>query len=109
MRSFLGLCSYYRTFVQNFSKIASPLYAILMKQDKIKQTKQMLDYSFCARWNEDCDCAFMMLKKALTSTPVLGYPYFKQKFILEIDASYDGLGAVLSQDRDRGRVVIAYA
>lgn len=69
----------------------------------------MLDDSFCTRWNEDCDRASMMLKKGLTSTPVLGYPDFKQKFILEIDASYDALGAVVSQDRDRGRVVIAYA
>ena len=54
--------------------------------------------------------AFDALKLALTTTPVLGYPHFNREFILEIDASLRGLGAVLSQVDDTCTVhVIAYA
>ena len=112
LRSFLGLCSYYRKFVKDFSKIAAPLHSILTKQEKnAKRFKyKMHDGPFCARWTKDCDDAFVKLKDALTTTPILGYPDFiASNFILEVDASFDGLGAVLSQDQPQGRVVIAYA
>ena len=102
LRSFLGLCSYYRKFVKDFSKIAAPLHSILTKQEKnAKRFKyKMHDGPFCARWTKDCDDAFVKLKDALTTTPILGYPDFiASNFILEVDASFDGLGAVLSQDQ----------
>ena len=47
--------------------------------------------------------AFESLKQALTSPPVLAYPDYTKPFIVEVDASNDGLGAVLSQEQD-GRV-----
>ena len=51
-----------------------------------------------------------MLKKALTTAPVLGHDSFNREFILETDASLRGFGAVLSQVDDSGKVhVIAYA
>ena len=50
------------------------------------------------------------MKEALSTAPVLGYPDFSRKFILEIDASLNGLGAVLSQQGKDGQIcVIAYA
>ena len=49
------------------------------------------------------------LKAKLTSPPILGYPDFERPFIVETDASFDGLGAVLSQEQEHGRVVICYA
>ena len=45
---------------------------------------------------------FDALKEALSTAPVLGYTDFSREFILEIDASLNGLGTVLSQQgKDR--------
>ena len=99
VRRFLGLASYYRRFVPNFSVIAAPLNA-LTKKNAVFQ------------WTSECDRAFEELKHSLTTTPVLGYPRFGpgRSFILETDASTVGLGAVLSQTQDDGTIhPIAYA
>ena len=54
--------------------------------------------------------AFDALKEALSTAPVLGYPNFSREFILETDASLNGLGTILSQQGKGGEIcVIAYA
>ena len=97
LRSFLGLASYYRRFVPGFSKVAAPLHAL---------TRKDVPYV----WTPDCQHAFQQLKTLLTTAPLLRYPDFSQPFILETDASGDGLGAVLAQKQEDGAVQpIAYA
>jgi len=95
LRSFLGLCSYYRRFVKNFSAIARPLH-------RLTEAKRPFV------WTDDCEKAFKCLKELLTSTPILAYPRPDKQFILDTDASNDGIGAVLSQNTDGNEHVIAY-
>ena len=61
---------------------------------------------FC--WNEDAKEAFEQLKMSLTTSPILAYPDPGSMFILDTDASYHGIGSVLSQVQDGEERVIAY-
>ncbi|KAK3095582.1 hypothetical protein FSP39_016324 [Pinctada imbricata] len=95
VRSFLGLCSYYRKFVLNFSTIAKPLTKLTEKNQNF-------------RWTNECEIAFQKLKQALVSAPILAYPQSEGKFILDTDASNLGMGAVLSQIQGNQEKVICY-
>ena len=95
VRSFLGLCNYYRRFVHGFAKIASPLNHLTRKQ---------VDFV----WSPECEKAFQELKERLCSPPVLAYPDFSQPFHLYTDASQHALGYVLGQIREGREHVIAY-
>src|SRR4051812_23776036 len=91
VRSFLGHASYCRRFVENFSKIARPLTNLLHKGVKFE-------------WTEKCQESFEALKAKLTSPPVLAPPDTQKDFVIYCDASRQGLGCVLMQERK----VIAY-
>ncbi|GFQ99419.1 retrovirus-related Pol polyprotein from transposon 17.6 [Trichonephila clavata] len=95
LRSFLGLCTYYRKFAKDFSTIARPLH-------KLTEAKQKFI------WTNDCNNAFNKLKDALTSAPILAYPETGKQFILDTDASCESIGAVLSQEIDGQERVLAY-
>ena len=82
---FLGMVGYYRKFCKNFAVVAEPLTRLLQK----KQT---------FNWMEDQQTAFEKVKRLLTSAPVLAMPDFDQPFIIHVDASDLGLGAVLMQE-----------
>ncbi len=99
VRAFLGLASYYRRYVHNFACLATPLMGLTKKDAKLT-------------WDDDCEQAFLALKKALVQPPVLAYPTREGPFILSKDTNDTRMGAVLEQEQaEDGRVVrkaIAY-
>jgi len=52
--------------------------------------------------------AFETLRHALTTTPILSFPIPGKPYIIDMDASEDGLGAVLFQEQDGAEYVTAY-
>lgn len=108
LRSFLGFASYYRRFVEGFAKLAGPLHQLVAKLVGTKSRKGS-GQALTAAWTPECEASFETLKSKLVSAPVLTYADFSHPFILEINASHSGLGAVLSQETDAGVRPVAYA
>lgn len=96
VRSFLGLCSYYRRFIKDFSSTAYSITELTQKNVPFK-------------WSSVQETAFLKLKRALTSAPVLTHYSESSPTELHTDASNLGLGAVLVQKPDGLEHVIAYA
>ena len=96
VRSFVGLCSYYRRFITGFADVAAPLHALRRKNARFI-------------WGNEQDEAFNNLKERLISAPILGMPRDEGTYYLDTDASNTGSGAVLSQEQDGKEVVLAYA
>lgn len=94
VRRLIGVASWYRRFVPNFSTLTAPLCALLRKNQPFV-------------WSRECETSFKALKEHLVSAPLLSCPDFERLFILQTDASDYGLGAVLSQmdDGDNERVI----
>ncbi|XP_023806908.1 uncharacterized protein LOC105356774 isoform X2 [Oryzias latipes] len=91
LQRFLGFANFYRRFIKNYSKIASPLYALT----SCKRTFS---------WNQEAESAFQELKYRFTSAPVLITPDPGRQFIVEVDASDTGIGAILSQRSQDNKV-----
>uniref|UniRef100_L7LV95 RNA-directed DNA polymerase n=1 Tax=Rhipicephalus pulchellus TaxID=72859 RepID=L7LV95_RHIPC len=96
VRSFVGLCSYFRRFVRNFADIARPLTELLKK-----------DATFV--WGPEQASAFAELTMRLTSPPILGHFDMSAPTEVRTDASGHGIGAVLAQRQHGSDRVIAYA
>jgi len=85
IRSFLGFAGYYRRFIKDFSKIASPITNLLKKANKFE-------------WTERCDKAFEEPRQRLTTVPILTLPMEGKEYTIYSDASKNGLGRVLMQE-----------
>ena len=95
LQSFLGTVGYYRQYVEDFAHKARPLTKLTSKNVKYV-------------WTTECQEAFEVLRQSLLSSPVLAYPDPNLEYILDTDASLDGVGAVLLQVQDGRERVISY-
>lgn len=97
VQQFLGFASYYHKFIMDFATIAKTLHGLTKKST-----------SFV--WSRECQISFNLLRKKLSSPPLLCFPDFDKPFILDTDASNEGIGGVLSQTNVHGQEqVVAYA
>lgn len=96
VKRFVAFANYYRRFIQNFARIAQPLN---------KLTRKDTDFL----WSKECQTSFKKLKECLVNPPILTYPDFSRPFIVTVDASKNGCGAILSQNFDNNDLPISYA
>lgn len=118
LQSFLGFCGYYRRFIQNYSAIVRPLTELTKgyppTQQKKKDVSKKNNYfkvsePFGSRWTPACDDAFHLIIEKLTNAPVLAFADPTRPYVLLVDASLNGLGAVLNQEYPEGLRPVAFA
>jgi hypothetical protein len=97
VHSFVQAANYYRDHIENFSKLAAPLFQYTKKN------------AVWTGWTDAMDKAFIELKRRLTMPPIfLNFPEDDGQLILSIDASGEGMGGVLRQATSNGLKVIKY-
>ncbi|XP_062103693.1 uncharacterized mitochondrial protein AtMg00860-like [Humulus lupulus] len=84
IRSFLGHAGFYRRFIKDFSKIYKPICSLLEKNPAFEFTKE-------------CQEAFVTLKKALITAPIIVALDWSLPFELMCDASDFVVGAVMPE------------
>lgn len=99
VKRFVGMCGWYRRFIPHFSTRMSAINDLL----KGKKKGQRLE------WSDDAERAFIDIKQALVSAPILSSPDFSLPFVVQCDASDVGIGCVLTQEIDGSEKVIAFA
>jgi len=95
VRRLLGLFGFYRSYVEGYSRIATPLTA-LTREDTPFQ------------WTLECQNAVDTLKERITTAPVLIFPNWSEEFILTTDASGTAVAGVLAQRREGKELPIAF-
>ncbi|MCG8031861.1 MAG: hypothetical protein JAZ03_06765, partial [Candidatus Thiodiazotropha taylori] len=110
VRKFLGFTGYYRRFIKGYAAIARPLNDLLIGHPTgSKAKKKAANKGTPFRWDEEQQGAFDTIISHLTNPPVLAYADYSRPFELHTDASINGLGAVLYQEQDGKKRVVAYA
>ncbi len=87
LQRFLGFANFYRRFIQNYSSIAGPLTDLLKRKPK------------SLSWTPSATESFNILKETFITAPILVHPDPEKAFVVEVDASTTGVGAVLSQQQ----------
>lgn len=96
VRRFLGVCVWYRRFIRGFASVATPLTNTLKKRNTFLMSPEAVN-------------SFEALKTALISAPLLSNPDFSKPFVIQCDASSNGIGGVLFQyDEENNEKPIAY-
>ena len=105
VRRLVGLLGYYRRYIENFSRIAKPIYDLLAYEtdnksnDKTTNSHQpssrQVPSNLPISWTAEHQKVLDILIDKLVSPPIMAYPNFTDPFILHTDASETGLGAVL--------------
>ena len=90
---FAGLANFYREHIQNFADIMHPLVNLTKKKVKWE-------------WSSECNDAFEKMKKCLVEAPVRNFVNFDLPLVLSCDASAVGLGCVLSNLDEQGRMLL---
>ena len=101
LQRFLGLANYYRKFIDKFSYIAQPLYELLKKQYQRVE-------NFSTIWGDRQETSMRLLKKLLSSEPILKCPDHQRLFQLTTDACKLGIAGILSQPHEDGEHPVAY-
>ncbi|KAK3526101.1 hypothetical protein QTP70_015426, partial [Hemibagrus guttatus] len=93
LQRFLGFANFYRRFIRNYSSVAAPLTSLLRGKPKK------------LNWTDQARAALQRLKDCFATAPILCHPDPDRPFVVEVDVSSSGLGAVLSQRHgDPGKV-----
>ena len=95
IQAFLSLVGHCWWFIKGFACITQPLNRLLSGQGTSRKLEKV-------SLTEDTLRAFDALKQACMSAPVLAFTDYTKEFLLETNASKEGLGAVLSQKQVDG-------
>jgi hypothetical protein len=128
LRRLLGMLGHFRRFIKDYSRIARPLFNLLEndevkkemvdeeneheRTDKkigVKQSAGQLPSNKPITFGEEQEQAVNQLIDLISSVPILAFPEYSEPFIVHTDASKNGLGAVLYQQRDKELKVLAFA
>ena len=93
---------HYQQFIKGFACIVQPLNGFLSGEGASRKSERV-------SLPEDALRAFNALKQACMCAPVLAFTDYTKEFLLETDASKEGLGEVLSQKQvDRQYHMVTY-
>ena len=91
VKRFLGTVGFYRNFIHHFSEISEPL-------------RNLTNDNSNFQWNTNCEKSFTALKQCVSQHPILAFPITNKEFIIEVDASDNAIGGILSQEQSDGHI-----
>ncbi len=120
IRSFMGLCQYFRRSIRNCAHMCAPLIdaikaetifgakLVAKRKEKGRSDLNKVKSGAPIKWTPQCQRAFEQLKHALSNAPLLRHPDFDQRFYIDVDSSKLAVGAVLSQQYEGTEHPVAY-